>query len=244
MKGHAMTTPTPPPAPSLERMAERGGFGPSEMDMFLPGWRDEVSEITSLRAEVERLRGERYPGTPTVVAESLRHEYARIADLTAERDAALRERDELKVDVESLRVSVAGFRDDLDAALRDAAEQRARAARAEAMCREALESLSRVESALAAAHDQIAAQREELDVAAHRLSESEDACSAAERRLEEARGALRDSLDGLLCAIGYMRDHMTVRGFAGDAAPMTVRAAIEKVRALAAHSTKKEKKNG
>src|SRR5690606_9962744 len=34
---------------SLERMAERGGFGPGEMDMFLPGWREECSEIAQLR---------------------------------------------------------------------------------------------------------------------------------------------------------------------------------------------------
>lgn len=40
---------------SLERLAERGGFGPGEMDEFLPGWRDEVSEITKLRTEVKRL---------------------------------------------------------------------------------------------------------------------------------------------------------------------------------------------
>lgn len=25
---------------SLERVAERGGFGPGEMDLFRPGWRD------------------------------------------------------------------------------------------------------------------------------------------------------------------------------------------------------------
>lgn len=37
---------------SLERLAERGGFGPSEMDMFLPGWRDEVSEVARLRADL------------------------------------------------------------------------------------------------------------------------------------------------------------------------------------------------
>ena len=35
---------------SLERLAERGGFAPSEMDEFLPDWR--------LREEVEQLRKE------------------------------------------------------------------------------------------------------------------------------------------------------------------------------------------
>lgn len=36
---------------SLERLAERGGFGPSEMDEFTPGWRDECSEIKRLLAD-------------------------------------------------------------------------------------------------------------------------------------------------------------------------------------------------
>lgn len=40
---------------SLERLAERGGFAPSEMDMFLPGWREEASECVRLRAEVTLL---------------------------------------------------------------------------------------------------------------------------------------------------------------------------------------------
>ena len=51
---------------SLERIAERHGFSWSEMDMFLPGWREECSEIDALRAklsaserEVERLTAER-----------------------------------------------------------------------------------------------------------------------------------------------------------------------------------------
>lgn len=41
---------------SLERLAERGGFGPSEMDDYLPGWRDECSEIVALRAERDALQ--------------------------------------------------------------------------------------------------------------------------------------------------------------------------------------------
>ncbi|NBD09258.1 hypothetical protein [Corallococcus silvisoli] len=27
---------------SLARLAERGGFGPGELDMFVPGWRQEM----------------------------------------------------------------------------------------------------------------------------------------------------------------------------------------------------------
>ncbi|MGZ3235750.1 MAG: hypothetical protein ACXU8A_00070 [Burkholderiaceae bacterium] len=33
----------------------RGGFGVTELDMFIPGWRDRVSEIGKLKAEVVRL---------------------------------------------------------------------------------------------------------------------------------------------------------------------------------------------
>ncbi len=41
---------------SLERMAERGGFGVEEMDALYPPWRNEVSEITTLRAALSRER--------------------------------------------------------------------------------------------------------------------------------------------------------------------------------------------
>lgn len=35
---------------SLERIAERGGFGAGELDEFIPGWREELSELAALRA--------------------------------------------------------------------------------------------------------------------------------------------------------------------------------------------------
>ena len=41
---------------SLERLAERGGFGVEEMDQLYPPWREEVSEIAALRAAVAMLR--------------------------------------------------------------------------------------------------------------------------------------------------------------------------------------------
>jgi hypothetical protein len=44
---------------SLERLAERGGFGPSEMDRFHPTWREEASEILKLLADVAALTQER-----------------------------------------------------------------------------------------------------------------------------------------------------------------------------------------
>jgi hypothetical protein len=34
----------------------RGGFGTEELDQFIPGWREKVSEIEALRAEVDRLK--------------------------------------------------------------------------------------------------------------------------------------------------------------------------------------------
>lgn len=34
---------------TAERLAERGGFGTCELDVFVPGWLDEVSEITRLQ---------------------------------------------------------------------------------------------------------------------------------------------------------------------------------------------------
>lgn len=37
---------------SLERVAERGGWYAEELDDLLPGWREEVSEITQLRAQL------------------------------------------------------------------------------------------------------------------------------------------------------------------------------------------------
>lgn len=42
---------------SLERLAQRGGFGPGEMDLLLPGWRERVGEVVELRAEVQRIAG-------------------------------------------------------------------------------------------------------------------------------------------------------------------------------------------
>ena len=37
---------------SLERLAERGGFGGGEMDELYPAWRDETSEIVALRDKI------------------------------------------------------------------------------------------------------------------------------------------------------------------------------------------------
>ena len=43
---------------SLERLAERGGFGPEEMDMFLPDWRERCDENARLKARVAELEAE------------------------------------------------------------------------------------------------------------------------------------------------------------------------------------------
>ncbi len=42
---------------SLEELARRGGFGPGEMDMFLPDWRDRVDELVGLRTVNGELLG-------------------------------------------------------------------------------------------------------------------------------------------------------------------------------------------
>lgn len=40
---------------SLEQLAQRGGFGPGEMDMFLPGWRERSVEVVRLKDRVAQL---------------------------------------------------------------------------------------------------------------------------------------------------------------------------------------------
>jgi hypothetical protein len=40
---------------SLERLAERGGFGAEEMDLFVPGWRDRIDRVKRLEASVAAL---------------------------------------------------------------------------------------------------------------------------------------------------------------------------------------------
>lgn len=37
---------------SAERLAERGGFGTGELDMFIPGWRERVDPILLLHQEL------------------------------------------------------------------------------------------------------------------------------------------------------------------------------------------------
>ena len=43
---------------TLERMAERGGFGCGEMDMLAPGWEEECSEIVRLERELDKAQAE------------------------------------------------------------------------------------------------------------------------------------------------------------------------------------------
>ena len=40
---------------SLERLAERGGFAPGEMDLFYPAWEQEASGVAVLKARLARL---------------------------------------------------------------------------------------------------------------------------------------------------------------------------------------------
>lgn len=41
---------------SLERINERGGFHVDELDEFVPGWREEVSEIAAAKAQLSQMR--------------------------------------------------------------------------------------------------------------------------------------------------------------------------------------------
>ncbi len=43
---------------SLKRLSERGGFGPEEMDEYVPNWRELTSELTTLKAEIAKLNTE------------------------------------------------------------------------------------------------------------------------------------------------------------------------------------------
>lgn len=39
---------------SLETLGRRGGFSEGELDMFVPGWRDKISEAARLREELTK----------------------------------------------------------------------------------------------------------------------------------------------------------------------------------------------
>jgi len=46
------------PQPALIEGGCRGGFGTEELDMFIPGWREELSEIAALREKLAAVEGE------------------------------------------------------------------------------------------------------------------------------------------------------------------------------------------
>lgn len=43
---------------SIEKVAERGGFGPEEMDLFLPDWRERCDTIMMLKLKIVSLETE------------------------------------------------------------------------------------------------------------------------------------------------------------------------------------------
>lgn len=51
------------PQPALIEGWCRGGFSTGELDGFIPGWRDRVSEITKLKTEIAALRAEKKQAT-------------------------------------------------------------------------------------------------------------------------------------------------------------------------------------
>jgi hypothetical protein len=74
---------------TLERLAQRGGFGWSEMDMLYPPWRDEVDELAKLRARVAELAKLR----------------ARVAELERERDEWMRAANEALATTREIEVT-------------------------------------------------------------------------------------------------------------------------------------------
>lgn len=75
----------------LEGRNCRGGFGVRELDMFVPGWREEVSEIAKLKADALRLQ----------IELSSLHEQAHYANGVAE--LAIKHRVAAEAEIESLR---------------------------------------------------------------------------------------------------------------------------------------------
>lgn len=67
---------------SLERMAERGGFGPSEMDMFLPDWRERVCRIRALEVELSKSKEH-----AAILLETLTSQGSRVGALEARVEA-------------------------------------------------------------------------------------------------------------------------------------------------------------
>jgi hypothetical protein len=99
---------------SLERLAERGGFGATEMDCFCPDWIERESEITKLKAENAQLGVERDEalGAAILDANAVKHKNVEIAALTAEVERLKGDSDAVgSVLAETLAVSVAALSD-------------------------------------------------------------------------------------------------------------------------------------
>lgn len=61
------------PQPALIKGGCRGGFGTGELDMFIPGWREELSEIARLREKLAAVEGER-----DAARQALEHDRAKV----------------------------------------------------------------------------------------------------------------------------------------------------------------------
>jgi len=75
------------PGQSLQRLAERGGFGHREMDDLYPPWRDETSEIHALRERLAAAEQDLERERPFIAA--YREARDRIRALEEERDHLL-----------------------------------------------------------------------------------------------------------------------------------------------------------
>lgn len=72
---------------SLERLAERGGFAPSEMDEFVPDWRERCEKRLGLFVIVQEMDCDRGGGADVVAAyDDESRADARVEELETERD--------------------------------------------------------------------------------------------------------------------------------------------------------------
>lgn len=116
---------------SLERLAERGGFGWGEMDEFLPGWRDRVGIVVELNAHIIQLeiaRGEMAEGV-LEIAKAIgmsEDEFETVIDFAGKVNAEL---DRLKDLARTAQADAGLARDERDRWKRAAEADHARAAR-------------------------------------------------------------------------------------------------------------------
>jgi hypothetical protein len=102
---------------SLERLAERGGFGAGELDMFVPGWREEVSELAALRSELatEKRISDKLRDREHAAKVDLAEVQAELAKVRADLTTAHQTANELRLERDEAREQTAKVREERDA---------------------------------------------------------------------------------------------------------------------------------